>query len=254
MSDTPRNDGSEDLGDEVFRDPTAPSDVPSYGPPSSSGTPEPTVQLPTGGDTRQVPTDSPVPPPPPAPGGEPPVPQNPYASPPPGASPQNPYASPAGDASPQNPYASPPTAQQYPSQDEVAAQHGASAAPVPPGYGQAPAYGQPPAYGQQAYGQPAYGQQPYGAPVGYATGGSLSGGSIALLVVSGLLTIGGCGLGIPALVFAIIAVTKKDEPSEMAKWTRWGWIALGVTIALVVVGFALVIGLAVSTGSGSTSP
>ncbi len=241
MSDTPRNDSSEDLGDEVFRDPTAPSEVPSYGPPSSSGTPEPTVQLPTGGDTQQVPTDSPLPPPPPAPAGEAPAPQNPYASPPPGASPQNPYAS-------------PPAGQQYPSQGEVAAQQGAPGAPVPPGYGQAPAYGQPPAYGQQAYGQPGYGQQPYGAPAGYATGGSLSGGSIALLVVSGLFTIGGCGLGIPALVFAIIAVTKKDEPSEMAKWTKWGWIALGVTIALVVVGFALVIGLSVATGTGSTSP
>ena len=224
MSDTPRNDSTEDRGDDAYRDPTAPTDAPSYGPPSSSGSPERTEQLSTGGDTQQVPTGSSVPPPPPS----------------------NPYASRAEDSAPQNPYASPPAGQSYPSQGDVAAQQGGAGTPPPPGYGQAPAYGQPP-YGQPAYGQPAYGQPAYGNP-----GGSLSGSSIALLVVSGLLTIGGCGVGIPALVFAIIAVTKRDQPSEMAKWTRWGWIALGITLLLVVLA---IIGLvSIAAVGGSTGP
>ena len=222
MSDTPRNDSTEDRGDDVYRDPTAPSEAPSYGPPSSSGTPERTEQLPTGGDTQQVPSSSSFPPPPPPPGA--------------GSAPQNPYATPPAGNAPQNPYAAPAAGTAYPSQSEVA-QGGAPGTPPPPGYGQAPAYG-----------QPAYGQAPaYGNP-----GGSLSGNTIALLIVSGLLTIGGCGVGIPALVFAIIAVTKKDQASEMGKWTRWGWIALGVTVLLVVLGFVALFSLAAV--GGSTSP
>ena len=225
MSDTPRNDNAEDRGDDVYRDPTAPSDVPSYGPPSSSGSSEHTEQLTTAGDTQQVPTESSVPPPPPAP---------------PGAAPaaQSPYAAPAA-AAPQNPYASPPAGQAYPSQGAVAAQHGTPGTPPPPpGYGQAAGYGQP----------------PYGAPTGYAPNTSLSGNTIALLVVSGLLTFVGCGVGIPALVFAIIALTKKDQPADAAKWTRWGWIALGVTFVVAVVAiiaFIAVVGFASSGGSGS---
>lgn len=231
MSDTPRNDSTEDRGDDIFRDPTAPSDAPSYGPPSSSGATEHTEQLPTGGDTQQVPTESSVPPPPAAP-------QSPYSAPPAADAPQNPYASP--DPAAQNPYAAPPAAPSYPTQGEVASQHGAPGTPPPP-----------PGYGQAGYGAPApaYGQAPYG---GGPASGSLSGSTIALLVVSGLLTIGGCGIGIPALVFAIIAVTKKDQPSEMGKWTRWGWIALAVTVVLVVLAIAGLVGIAAV--GGSTSP
>jgi hypothetical protein len=70
--------------------------------------------------------------------------------------------------------------------------------------------------------------------------------------VSGLLTIGGCGTGIPALVFAVLAVTKKDQPAEASKWTRWGWIALGISIALVVIALVGVFALALSTGSTSS--
>ena len=81
MSDTPRNDSAEERGDDVYRDPTAPSDAPSYGPPSSAGSPEHTEQLPTGGDTQQVPTSSSVPPPPPAPPGGGSAPHSPYGTP-----------------------------------------------------------------------------------------------------------------------------------------------------------------------------
>src|SRR6478672_2737616 len=116
MSDTPRNDSTEDRGDDIFRDPTAPSEAPSYGSPSSAGATEHTEQLPTGGDTQQVPTESSVPPPPAAP-------QSPYSAPPAADAPQNPYASP--DPAAQNPYAAPPAAPSYPTQGEVASQHGA---------------------------------------------------------------------------------------------------------------------------------
>ena len=35
------------------------------------------------------------------------------------------------------------------------------------------------------------------------------------------------------LVFAIIAATKKDQPADSAKYTRWGWIAFVVGLVLV---------------------
>jgi hypothetical protein len=67
----------------------------------------------------------------------------------------------------------------------------------------------------------------------------MSGNTIALLVVSGLLTVGGCGVGIVALVFAIIAATKNDQPAEQAKFTRWGWWALAITFILALVAAVL---------------
>jgi hypothetical protein len=82
---------------------------------------------------------------------------------------------------------------------------------------------------------------------------SLSGNTIALLVVSGLLTLG-CGVGIVALIFGIIAATKKNEPVESAKFTRWGWIALVATFVLAVVAivFLVAVGLVASNTSTST--
>lgn len=226
MSDTPRHDDHEG---QPYRDPTAPGDesfsasTPSGEDRGSAGGSEHTEQLPTG-DTQQVPSSP---------------------------------------AAPPNPYGQP-----YPTQDELqqrrADDQAAGSAypppPPPPGYaaptgsdqppygsapyGSAP-YGSAPAYGAPAYGAPAYGTPAQGSPA------SLSGSTIALLVVSGLLTLGACGTGIPALVFAIIAVTKKDEAAEAAKWTRWGWIALGVTVAVVVIAVAGLFALALSTGSSS---
>jgi hypothetical protein len=111
-----------------------------------------------------------------------------------------------------------------------------------PGYGTA-GYGAP-GYGGPVYGAPGYGQPTYAAPQ------SMTGNTITLLVISGLTTIG-CGFGIVALVFAIVAAAKKDQPAESAKYTRWGWVALGVGLLLtilVVVGF---IALAASSGTSS---
>lgn len=154
------------------------------------------------------------------------------------ASPASPPAQPAPPGPPPNPYASAPGAgqpnpyggQQYPTQGQV---QGGYAGPPPPGA--------PP------YGAPVYGAPGYGAPT-YATPRSLSGNTIALLVVSGLTTLG-CGFGIVALVFGIIAATKKDDPTASAKFTKWGWIAFGVGLALSVIAVGLVIAFAVTSGT-----
>jgi hypothetical protein len=95
-----------------------------------------------------------------------------------------------------------------------------------------------------AYGAPGYGQPTYAAPQ------SMSGNTITLLVISGLTTIG-CGFGIFALIFAIIAAAKKDQPAESAKYTKWGWIALGVTLALLIVAVVAVVALASTSGSSN---
>ena len=222
MSETPRND------DEQFRDPTAPS----YDANGERGGSEPTEAVPTDSTQQLPPTsgaDAPPPPPPGAGAEVPPPPPNPYAAPPaPGAGSQDPYAS-------QSPYA----AQPYPTQEQVQSGQAGGYAPPPPGYGPPPpGYGQPSGYGA--------------APGAYQAPRQLSGNTITLLVVAGLTTLG-CGFGIVALIFAIIAATKSDQPAEQAKFTRWGWIAEGVGLALVVVAIVLVVifGIALSTSSSN---
>jgi hypothetical protein len=198
--------------DDEFRDPTAPSEPRSTEPfPGDLTAPIDTSH------TQEVPQqEDPLAPPPAAP-------QNPYAQPPTGAQP------------PQSPYATRPPEGGY---------------PPPPGYGQpqqnpyAQAAPPPPAYGQQAYGQQAYGQPGYGANPYPTRSGSMSGNTIALLIVSGLTTLS-CGFGVVALVFAIIAATKNDQPEDQAKFTRWGWWALGITVAL---GILAIVVVAVSLG------
>jgi uncharacterized BrkB/YihY/UPF0761 family membrane protein len=80
----------------------------------------------------------------------------------------------------------------------------------------------------------------------------MSGNTIALLVVSGLLTLGGCGVGIVALVFGILAATKNNEPQEQAKFTRWGWWALGITVLLAILAIVAVVVIAAVGSSTST--
>jgi hypothetical protein len=202
--------------DEQFRDPTAPS----FGAPAQDPDVEdapgkdgpPTEQVPTG-STQQLPTP---------PGGDvPPPPPNPYAAPP---------APGAGGGSGENPHASQP----YPTQGQVQAGQAGGYGPPPPGYGQAGGYGAAP------------------QPGGYPAPRQMSGNTIALLVVSGLTTLG-CGFGIVALIFAIIAATKSDQPAEQAKYTRWGWIAEVVGLAFVIIAVVLVVifGIALSSSSSS---
>ena len=88
-------------------------------------------------------------------------------------------------------------------------------------------------------------QNPYAAPP------SLSGNTIALLVVSGLTTIG-CGFGLVGLIFAIIAATKKDRPDESAKYTKWGWIAVVVGFVLSILVIVGIIAIAIASDSGSS--
>jgi hypothetical protein len=225
MSDTPRHDDSQE-----FRDPTAPTDSSTNDAGSRSGdsgsgsSGDHTSPIETG-QTQQVP---PVPPARPAgpPSGS--APQNPYAAPPAGAgapppppSGQHPYAAPG--AGQPNPYAHP----QYPSQGQVQG-----------GYAGAPPYGSAP-------GAPGYGGATYAAPP------SLSGNTIALLVVSGLTTIG-CGFGLVGLIFAIVAATKKDRPDESAKYTKWGWIAVVVGFVLSILVIVGIIAIAIANDSGSS--
>ena len=239
MSDTPRHDDPEGR---PYRDPTAPGDE-SFSTSGSSfgqsgeadqagdaGATEHTEQLPTSGDTQQVPAASGPDAPPSNPYGQsyPPPPPPPGYGSAPGAEPG--YGSAPGA---QPGYGTPPSTPGY------------GAASPQPGYGSAP-YGSAPGYGNAPYGSaPGYGTPAQGSPA------AMSGSTIALLVVSGLLTIGACGTGIPALVFAILAATKKDEPAEAAKWTRWGWIALGITVVVVVIAIVGFVALAVSTGTSS---
>src|SRR5690349_4427207 len=109
MSDTPRSDESPEYSE--FSDPTAPSDQPGEHDDS-------TQQVPTGGDTQQLPTSTEDMPPLASPSDRPAEPENPYAAPAPGATPPppppNPYAAPAPGATPPgavppapNPYGSP---------------------------------------------------------------------------------------------------------------------------------------------------
>ena len=263
MSDTPRHDDPEG---QPYRDPTAPGDESFSTSNASSGdagdgvdqsSSEHTEQLPTSGDTQQVP----------APTSPTDAPPNPYGQGYPTQDVVRRRDQEQGGAG-QPAYGQTPSQGSYPPP------------PPPPGYGSATGYGsapgtqpgygsQPgnapsqPGYGTTPYGsapgdQPGYGNAPgYGSAPGYGTPAhgspaSLSGSTIALLIVSGLLTIGGCGMGIPALVFAILAVTKKDQPAEASKWTRWGWIALGVTLVLAILAVVAVVVLAgVSTNSGT---
>jgi hypothetical protein len=131
---------------------------------------------------------------------------------------------------------------------------------VPPPYGQ-----QPPPYGQQApYGQPGYyAPQPYQGyqqPPGYATppyGGypqptPTPGSTIALVVVSGILTLT-CLFGIPSLVIGIVALTKVNTNiEETRRLTRIGWITLGVIGSIALVALVVLIAVAISSGNSSS--
>ena len=65
-------------------------------------------------------------------------------------------------------------------------------------------------------------------------------------------TLFGCILAIPAVILAILALVKQDDsPSDSARLSRWGWIAYGIAVALVVVGGIITIAVLASTSSVS---
>ena len=134
------------------------------------------------------------------------------------------------------------------------------APPAPPmsnPYAQQPPvqpYGQPIGqYSQPQYGQPypAYGQSPYqaGGPAPSNTS------AIVLTIVSGLTTLSTCFIGIPSLVFGILALTSNStDPVGSRKKARTGWIIfainVGVGVLIVVIGL---IGFAFFSGSGRSN-
>jgi hypothetical protein len=122
-------------------------------------------------------------------------------------------------------------------------------------YGQ-PQYGQP-QYGQPQYGQPQYGQYPqpagYGTPQygGYPQPPATPGSTIALVIVSGLFTLG-CLFGIASLILGIIALTKvRTELDECKRLTKIGWIVFGVLAGVALVAGIVIIGILASL---DTSP
>ena len=125
-------------------------------------------------------------------------------------------------------------------------------APVPPPHPPAagPAYpGQP--YPSQPYPSQSYPSQPYSGwdspPNGPGPGGPYlspvaprTGSAVTLLVLSGLLTMVGCGLGIPSLVMSIVALARGAREGAAAnRVLRAGWITFGVLATIVVVFWAI---------------
>jgi hypothetical protein len=274
MSDTPGNE-RERGGPGEFSDPTAPSYDSGSG--SEGTTPEPSeptttpgasggegaaegarevtwssgdaTQAVPAGETQQLPSTPPAAPGPASqtPGGpsygQAGSPQSPY-----GQQPQqpSPYGQTPGQAP--SPYSQPQQPGPYgqPQGPYVAGQQPARPAP---GAGQGYPYGQQPGYGQQGYGQ----AQPYGyGQSPYAPARRTNGSAIALLIVSGVSTLFGCIFAIPAVILAILALVKQDDsPSDSARLSRWGWIAYGIAVALVVVGGIIAIAVVASTSSVS---
>ena len=187
-------------------------------PQPTSGDPQPTAELPVAG---------------------PPTPPSPYAVPPPSVD-VAPASQPvARHGYPGHPYGQPPY-QQY------------GQPPYPP-YGPPPPYGQPPAYRQEygaAPGYAQYGIPPYAPPPsGYPPPPAQNGGAIALTVVSGLATVLCCIFSVPALVLGIMALTKQStDPEQSRRLTGYGWIALGVSVALAVLAVVLLFAVGASSG------
>ncbi|KGN37631.1 DUF4190 domain-containing protein [Knoellia aerolata] len=209
---------------------TAPSGSQGSGTPADSSPSDPTHDRPAAPDsapTEQIPqgSDAPrgpeVPPVPPAPSYE-----SPYQAP---RSPGDPYA--GSSAQPSNPYAATPPPPPY---DPYAA-------PQPPYDPYAATGGQwqqqtPQAQpgGYPAYQAPGQWQAPpaaYGAPAPQNTS------ALVLTILSGIVTLSCCIPGIAPLILGIMALNKQStDPEGSRRLTKWGWIAFGVGMALVVLG------------------
>ena len=60
-------------------------------------------------------------------------------------------------------------------------------------------------------------------------------GALTLTIVSAVATVMCCLLCLPALIFGIVALSKQStDPQASARMTRYGWIALGICVALAV--------------------
>lgn len=117
---------------------------------------------------------------------------------------------------------------------------------------------QPDPYGQPQSGQPypAYGQDPSYGQSPYASGQAPSNTSgIILTIVSGLLTVTTCVIGIPSLIFGIMALTSNsNDPVGSRKKSKTGWIVLAVNAAVValIVLLGVIALIAFSSDTSST--
>lgn len=270
MSETPRDRGesSEPQESGEFRDPTAPAYDELAAPGSetpgertedvtwSTPGPEQTQALSSEG-TQQLPSEPPAVPGPPLGAAQTPPPPGPG----PAGPPQNPYAaSPYGSSQPQppSPYGQTPGQQGPYAAGQTGGRHQGAPGQAPYPYGGQPAYGQQQGYGQPGYGQQGHGQpgqqpQPYGYGSPYARPRQTNTSAIVLLIVSGLSTLFGCLLAIPAVILAIMGLVKQDDsPTESARFTRWGWIAYAIAVGLVIVGGIIAIAIFASTSSSTT--
>ena len=226
----PTGDGNQqpDPGDDqeqgsVFSDPTAPVWA------------EPTTPIPA--------TPAPVAPAPVPPAPVPPGPASPY-----GQQPEAPRAAPPAAEPVSNPYAQQPPQAPYGQQPPASPWQPSQPDP----YGQPQPGQQYPAYSQQqpGYGQqyPAYGQEYYatGAP---STPSNTS--AIFLTIVSGLFTVTTCVIGIPSLIFGIMALTSNStDPIGSRKKAKTGWIIFAVNAGLIVLA-AIAVGAIIIANSDS---
>ncbi|MFD0856095.1 DUF4190 domain-containing protein [Actinomadura adrarensis] len=106
--------------------------------------------------------------------------------------------------------------------------------------------------GWDPYGQYGGGRQPYDAgpsPYSYGYGPpstpqrSLSGSTIAALVCNIMAVTGCCNvLAIPGIVTSVMAISRNSTDPERAKTlTVWSWTILGVTFAIWIIFFAVLI-------------
>lgn len=191
----------------------------SWGPDAGADRPAepesaPTEQLPQGSGASGAPGAPPVPPVPPAAASQ----DAPYPAP---RSPDDPYA--GSSTQPTNPYAATPPPPPY---DPYAASQ-------PPYDPYAATGGQAPQGGYPAYSARGQWQAPpaaYGAPPQQNTS------ALVLTIISGIVTVSCCIPGIAPLVLGIMALSKQStDPEGSRRLARWGWIALAVGVALVVI-------------------
>jgi hypothetical protein len=135
-------------------------------------------------------------------------------------------------------------------------------APASSPYGQQAPVSNP--YAQQPPVQP-YGQQPYGQSPGPQYGGygqqSYSNGppqtnssAIVLTVVSAVTMLSTCVIGIPSLIFGIMALTSNStDPAGSRKKAKTGWIIFAVNVGVVVL-LAVVAVIALFAYSDASSP
>ena len=112
---------------------------------------------------------------------------------------------------------------------------------------------QPDPYGQPQPGQqyPAYGQQSYATGAPSAPSNT---SAIFLTIVSGLATVTTCVIGIPSLIFGIMALTSNStDPVGSRKKAKTGWIIFAVNAGLIVLAVVAIVAIAIANSDGGSS-